>query len=139
MVHGRSNKRCRERWTLTLDPSNNGKKGKWKPEEDTKLAEAVKKHGKDWVAVAALVPGRTNVQCLKRWTNSLDPGNGKKGKWTPAEDTKLTTAVKKHGKMWVSVAAMVHGRTYSQCRQRWLKNLDPDRASNAVEEDPDRR
>jgi hypothetical protein len=44
--------------------------GRWTPEEDAKLTSAVsntceKKHGKehriDYVAVAALVPGRTNI------------------------------------------------------------------------------
>jgi hypothetical protein len=36
-------------------------------EEDAKLIEAVKKHGEDWSLVAAMVPGRTNVQCRMRW------------------------------------------------------------------------
>jgi myb proto-oncogene protein len=126
LVPGRSNIRCRERWINVVDPVN-GNKGKprrnWKPEEDAKLTKAVKKHGtKDWVAVAALVSGRSNIQCHQRWINSLDPANGKKGKWTPAEATTLTEAVKKHGKKWVAVAAMVPGRTYLQCRQRWFKN-----------------
>jgi hypothetical protein len=34
---------------------------------------AVKKHGKDWVAVAAMVPGRTDKECRSRWTKTLDP------------------------------------------------------------------
>jgi hypothetical protein len=32
----------------------------WKAEEDAKLTEAVQKLGRKWVAVAAMVPGRTN-------------------------------------------------------------------------------
>jgi hypothetical protein len=48
---------------------------RWTPEEDAKLTSAVKttvkkKHGKeyrtDWVAVAALVPGRSKRQCKDR-------------------------------------------------------------------------
>jgi hypothetical protein len=35
-------------------------RGKWKPEEDGKLAEAVQEHYNDWVAVARLVPCRTD-------------------------------------------------------------------------------
>ncbi len=110
------------RWTNTLDPTN-GYKGKprrsWKAEEDAKLTKAVKKHGKDWVAVAAMVPGRTNERCHLRWVNKVDPANGKKpGKWSTEEDTKLTEAVKKHGKDWVAVAKMVPGRTNTQCRER---------------------
>jgi hypothetical protein len=34
---------------------------------------AVKKYGNQWVAVAAMVSGRTNVQCRARWGNYLDP------------------------------------------------------------------
>jgi Myb-like DNA-binding protein BAS1 len=135
IVTGRSNHQCSQRWTHVLDPSIGKKAGKWKPEEDGKLAEAVKKHGNDWVAVAALVPGRTSDQCLKRWTNSLDPLNGKKGKWAPEEDATLIKAVKKHGNDWVAVAALVSGRTNHQCRRRSVFHLDPDRASNTAEEE----
>jgi hypothetical protein len=110
------------------------------PEGDAKLTEAVKKHGTDWVTVAALVDGRTNYQCRQRWTTKLDPAIEKsEGKWKGEEDAKLTEAVKKHGTDWVAVAALVDGRTNHQCRQRWTRNLDPDRASNKVDEDPDRR
>jgi myb proto-oncogene protein len=74
MVSGRTHKQCRHRWTQTLDHANRSK-GKWSPEEDTKLKEAVKKHGNHWVEVAAMVPGRTNLQCRcrHRWVYSLDP------------------------------------------------------------------
>jgi hypothetical protein len=123
-----------QRWTQTLDPAN-GNKGKWTPEEDAKLTAAVEKHGKEWVAVAAMVPGRTNNQCRTRWVQILDPANVKKGQWKPEEDAKLTEAVKKHGKNWAAAAAMVPGRTNNQCRYRWVRSFDPDRASNAVEEE----
>jgi hypothetical protein len=136
LVPGRTNEQCRARWVQTLDPAN-GKKGKWKPEEDAKLTEAVKKHGKKWVAIAATVAGRTDKQCRNRWTQALDPANWKKGGWTPEEYTKLTAAVKEHGKHWVEVAAMVPGRTDEQCRGRWVQTLDPDRAPNTVEEEHD--
>jgi hypothetical protein len=140
MVPGRTNTQCKHRWN-SLDPSNNGKEGKWKSEEDANLIEAMKKHGKKdnkWVAVAAMVPGRTNTQCKHRW-NSLDPSNnGKKGKWKVEEDAKLIEAMEKHGKKdnnWVAVATMVPGRTNTQCRVRWVKYLDPNLASNTAEEE----
>jgi 3-keto-L-gulonate-6-phosphate decarboxylase len=126
LVPGRANEQCRKRWTHTLDLAIGKKVGKWTPEENTKLAEAVKRHGTDWVAVAALVPGRMNNQCCQRWTDTLDPDIGKKGvKWTQEENTKLIEAVKKHGTAWVAVAALVHGRTKKQCRRRWTQTLDP--------------
>jgi hypothetical protein len=79
----------------------------WKPEEDAKLAEAVKKHGKNWDAVAALVPGRSSVRCHAKWRYNLEKTIAhNKGKWTVKEDAKLTEAVKKHGKNWDAVAAL---------------------------------
>jgi myb proto-oncogene protein len=82
----------------------------------------VKKHDTDWVAVATLVLGRTNNQCRHKWINTVDPANKNKGKppisWKPEEDAKLMEAVKKHGKGWLTVAALVSCRTNEQCRQR---------------------
>jgi hypothetical protein len=125
MVPGRTGKQCRQRWVDKLDPTYGKSAGKWTPEEDAKLTKAVRKHGKKWVAVAMLVPGRTDKRCRDRWVNSLDPTNGKSaGKWTPEEDAKLTKAAKKHGKEWDTVAAMVPGRTNVQCRRRWVNTLD---------------
>jgi hypothetical protein len=139
IIPNRTNLQCRQRWVNTVDPANgnNGKlRRSWKPEEDTKLIEAVKIHGEGcWGAVATLVPGRRDKQCRKRWILTLDPANAKKGKWTPEEDAKLTAAVKEHGKHWVAAAAMVPGRTSDQCRKRWVQTLDPARASNTVEEE----
>jgi hypothetical protein len=60
---------------------NAGATGRWTLEEDAKLTSGVtktckKKHGQeqriDWVAVAALVLGRTNTQCRCRWRDGLD-------------------------------------------------------------------
>jgi hypothetical protein len=42
-------------------------------DEDSKLKDAVHTHGdKDWVAIAALVPGRRQKQCRNRWHVVLD-------------------------------------------------------------------
>jgi myb proto-oncogene protein len=104
----------------------------WKKEEDAKLIEAVEQHVRVWVTVAAMVPGRTNVQCRKRWLDTLDPANGKKlGEWTQAEDAKLTEAVQDLGKhSWGAAAALVPGRTNIQCRARWVHTLDPTNGKN---------
>jgi hypothetical protein len=132
LVPVRTPNQCLQRWVRTLDPAN-GNKGKWwTPEEDAKLTKAVKKHGNKWVTVAAMVSGRTSNHCRDRWVDTVDPANGNKGKWKPEEDAELTVAVHKHGKNWVTVAALVTGRTEKQCRSRWVQNLDPDRASNTV-------
>jgi myb proto-oncogene protein len=126
LVPGRMDKLCRQRWADNLEPNTDRKVGRWREEEDAKLTDAVQKHGKDWVAVAALVPGRNNVQCCHRWVDGLDPGTSrKKGKWTAEEDAKLIDAVSKHGNDWVAVAALVPGRTNEKCSKRWANYLDP--------------
>jgi hypothetical protein len=120
LVPGRSNIQCSQRWS-NLHPAIQGTKlrvGKWTPEEDQKLTDAVKGYGKDWVKVAALVPGRTDVQCCHRWLNCL-------GKWTVEADAKLIEAVKKLGNNWSRVAALVPGRTNDQCSERWVNFLGP--------------
>jgi hypothetical protein len=129
MVPGRTDQQCRQRWFQTLDPTN-GNKGKWSTEEDEKLAEAVQKHGEDCVAAAAMVPGRTNIQCRVRWFQTLDPTNRNKGKWSTEEDAKLIEAVQNLGKdCWVAVALMVPGRTNKQCGEHWI-HLDPTHRKN---------
>jgi hypothetical protein len=99
--------------------------GHWTIDEDAQLASAVtntskKKYGReyktDWAAVTAPALGRTKTQCCNRWYRSLDPSidrtNGRSGKWTAVEDTKLKDAVKMHGfKGWVAVASLIPGRT----------------------------
>jgi hypothetical protein len=125
LVPGRTNQQCRSRWVEHLDPATTAcKKGKWKPEEDAMLDEAVVKFGKDWIAVAALIPGRTHQQCRFRWR-----------KWTPEEDANLTEALEKLGKNWVAVAELVPGRTNIQCRTRWLNRLARNEGKEITGED----
>jgi hypothetical protein len=76
-----------------------------------------KAHMIDWVAVAAIVPGRTTLQCYKRWHNTiLSPSialaAGRPGKWMEEEDLKLKNSVQMHGgKDWAAIAALVPGRS----------------------------
>jgi hypothetical protein len=77
LVPDRTKKQCNERWKNTLDPSiarTAGRTGKWSKYENIKLKDAVQTHGgKNWDEIAALVPGRTRMQCHSRWQNTLDP------------------------------------------------------------------
>jgi hypothetical protein len=114
---------------VTDTQPNTGVNGRWTYEENAKLNSAVtstckKKHGKkyrkDWVAITALVPGRTRDQCRKRWYGVLDPNigivNGRMGRWRVDEDSKLTSTIQMHdGKDWVAAVALIPGRTRSQC------------------------
>jgi hypothetical protein len=71
LVPGRTRKQCGQRWKDVLDPSIDrtplGRTCNWAEDEDSKLKNAVQKYdGKNWAAIAALVPGRTKVQCRNR-------------------------------------------------------------------------
>jgi hypothetical protein len=133
LVPGRTQKQCFDRWLHVLDPSIARCTGKWTEDEDLKLKNSVHMHGgKDWAAITSLVPGRTKTQCRNRWQDMLDLSialtAGRTGKWTEDEDLKLKNAMQmqmqmqmKSGKDWVAIAALVPGRTKSQCRNRWRK------------------
>jgi hypothetical protein len=70
LVPGRTRNQCYSRWHNVLDPNINratGIKGAWTENEDSKLKDAVQRHGgKNWAAISALVPGRTQKQCNNR-------------------------------------------------------------------------
>jgi hypothetical protein len=134
LVPGRTRKQCCMRWHDTLNPSialTAGREGKWTADEDNKLKDAVQTHGgKNWDAIAALVPGRMSSQCCNRWHDALnpniDPTTARAGKWTAVEDSKLKDAIQTHGgKNWDAIAALVLGRTKIQCYNRWHDVLDP--------------
>jgi hypothetical protein len=141
LVPGRTNEQCHNRWKFTLGPSIDrsaaGRAGKWTEDEDIKLQYSVQMHrGKNWVAIALLVPGRTGKQCHNRWKDELDPtidrANERTGSWTEEEDLKLKYSVEMHsGKDWVAIATLVPDRTRKQCHNRWKDILDPsiDRAN----------
>jgi hypothetical protein len=125
LVLGRTRQQCRHRWQHV-----NKRTGKWSDEEDVMLRDAVETcGGKDWGVIAALVPGRAEKQCWRRWHNSFNPKvvpAGRPIKWAKDEDTKLKDAVQKLGdKRWKEIAALVPGRTTSQCRYRWHSAFAP--------------
>jgi hypothetical protein len=115
----------------------------WTPEEDVKLTSAVAKTRKtkwgkksyiDWVTITRLVPGRTKRQCTNRWqytlVSKIDPTTAREGQFTADEDKKLRHAVGAYvAKNWEKIAALVPGRTKTQCSSRWhdtlVSNIDP--------------
>lgn len=100
--------------------------GKWTQEEDQMLRDAIAEIGpRNWSSIARRVPGRSDNQCLQRWTKVLKPGL-KKGSWTASEDALLKASIDMHGYgNWVAIAKLIDGRTPKQCRERWTQSLDP--------------
>ncbi|CAN3376332.1 hypothetical protein DIURU_004070 [Diutina rugosa] len=119
--HGhRKAKDCRKRWSNSLDPHL--RKGKWRPDEDAKLLEAHALFGASWQKVAALIPGRTDDQCAKRYIEVLDPNMKDRLKpWSRDEDLRLVRLVKAHGTKWRTISGEFSGRTSLTCRNRWRK------------------
>jgi hypothetical protein len=113
------------------NPRATGAVTSWTPEEDAELTSACKQQlgevRPDWAAVAALVSGRTTIQCCNRWhyylNQSIDGVTRRTCAWTEDEDGKLTDAVQLHGgkddKDWGVIATLVPGRTKDQCCIRW--------------------
>jgi hypothetical protein len=144
LVPGKTKKQCTNRWYEALGPDidrSASQKVRWTADEDSKLKVAVERYGgKNWEAIAALVPGQSTRRCRDRWHNSLASGQtrlectskfnngldtGHTGRWTPEEDLKLRNAVQTHnGKNWVAVAALVPGRSRKQCWNRWHDALN---------------
>jgi myb proto-oncogene protein len=140
LVPGRTRDQCGGRWKDILDRSigrDSGRLSNWTAVEDCKLRDALQTHGgKNWAAIAALIPGRSEVQCRKRWHKALNPSialtAGRGGKWTADEDIKLKDAVQTHGgKNWAAFSALVTGRTRQQCGSRWHDTLNPSIALTA--------
>jgi hypothetical protein len=76
LVPGRTRSQCSSRWHDALDPTIGRATARachWTADEDKMLKNAVRAHGgKNWEAIAALVSGRTKVQCRTRWHDFLD-------------------------------------------------------------------
>ncbi|XWS50882.1 hypothetical protein CRYUN_Cryun12cG0128000 [Craigia yunnanensis] len=72
---------------------------------DEKLRNAISAFkGKSWKKIAEFFPDRSEVQCLHRWQQVLNP-DLVKGTWTQEEDDKIVELVAKYGPTKWSVIA----------------------------------
>lgn len=67
----RTGQQCAQRWRHKVNP--NIKKDKWTAEEDAQLTDLVSQYGNRWAEIARHMDGRTDQQCMGRWTRHLDP------------------------------------------------------------------
>lgn len=114
----RSSRQVRERLLEGGRPSR-----AWSNAEDRILANAVVQLGRRWVAVAKLLPARTDAQCLERYTLSVNPML-RRGAWSAGEDKRLLSAVaqlRASGRPFHfgDVARIVETRHRKACRQRF--------------------
>jgi hypothetical protein len=116
-VPGRTAAECLLYWRYAINPEI--KHGAWSEEEDQLLREAVEKYGtEDWAKISMAVPGRTRIQCRKRWVEYLC-SRKKRVRWTKEETDKLEKLVAIYHHSWVKIAEFLPGRTPIQCRDRW--------------------
>jgi myb proto-oncogene protein len=95
-------------------------------------------NGKNWKLVANYLVGKTEVQCLHRWTKVLNPSLTK-GPWTEQEDQTVIELVGRIGaKKWSQIAQQLPGRIGKQCRERWHNHLNPNINKAAWSEHEDR-
>jgi hypothetical protein len=80
--------------------STNGNKGKWKEEEDAKPLWRAVRNSTDGIAIAALVPGRTDKQC--RNDGLLDPCQWEQGVNGKKRTQKLVEAVESYSNSGVT-------------------------------------
>lgn len=108
LVPGQTNKQCRCIWKKTQEPNTdraNRRIGKWTKSEFVKLEDAVHTHGgKNWSAVATLLPGRTKQQCWGRWKTTQESNTDRANRRAP-------------------------GRTKQQCWYRWKKYMERNRSA----------
>jgi len=124
---------CQQRWKNTLNPDVLRIKGRWTTEEDTRLAELVKRHGtKNWRYIASHLRGRLPKQCRERWCNQLDPHIKKDG-LTSDEWVVVKRAHEIYGNRWAEIAKQVPGRTANHIKNQWNTMLR--RASADAESD----
>ena len=94
--------------------------------------------GKSWRTISSYLIGKSEVQCLHRWSKVLNPALVK-GPWTEEEDQKVVELVAKCGaKKWSAIANELPGRIGKQCRERWHNHLNPDINKAPWTEDEDR-
>ncbi|KAL3133059.1 hypothetical protein ABBQ38_006965 [Trebouxia sp. C0009 RCD-2024] len=108
------------------------RKGRWLPEEDRQLSQAVSIVGErkqnKWSSVAERVYGRSQTQCRERWCNVLDPTVKTGTPWTKNEVAILKELSCENQKpdgsiKWAAVASHLPGRTDSEvARQYWRLN-----------------
>uniref|UniRef100_A0A7S4R1F3 Uncharacterized protein n=1 Tax=Ditylum brightwellii TaxID=49249 RepID=A0A7S4R1F3_9STRA len=80
----------------------------------------------DWDEIAKAVPGRTPVQCLRRYMRHLNQKGGgsvddtKTKAWTSEEEKKLRE-LRSQDTEWVDTVKEIPGRTVAEAKEHWAK------------------
>jgi hypothetical protein len=97
-------------------------KGSWTKEEDEKILEMVKIHGKSWSKISKILVSRNGKQIRDRFINILDP-TIKKGKFTIEEDLKLLCLYRSYGTKWATISKFFENRTADMIKNRYHSSI----------------
>ncbi len=99
----------------------------WSAGELRLLRVAVRRHGRDWAAVARGVGSKSNRQCMDkvvaeaRAGRMQEPGGKRfRNPWSKAELVKLRVAVGRNGRDWIAVSRDVRSKISLQCAEHHI-------------------
>ncbi len=105
----------------------------WSADELRLLHAAVRRHGRDWVAVARDVGSKSRDQCTDKAraecaAGRMEEPDGKRilDSWSKANMVNLKKAVGRHGRNWIAVSREV-GKTREQCKSKVKAEVDSGR------------
>ncbi|XP_027347244.1 transcription factor MYB41-like [Abrus precatorius] len=100
------------------------KKGPWTPEEDEKLMDYIKKHGRGTWRTLPKHAGlnRCGKSCRLRWENYLRP-DIKRGKFSEEEERLIINLHSVLGNKWAKIASHLRGRTDNEIKNYWNTNI----------------
>jgi len=115
----KSAKQCYSRFRQ-INPSHN--KGFWTKDEEDKLIELIKIHGKKWALISKILKTRSGKQIRHHYINSLDVNNTKKV-FTEEEDHKIKELYLKFGPKWQLIGSYFIGRTGDAIKSRYYNKV----------------
>jgi len=99
--------------------TNRRPRSTFRPDEDFRLKELVRRLGPDWNEISRQMGSRNSRQCKERWSNYLSPEISAQP-WTEEEDQLLLRKVGELGPKWVQMTAFFQKRTDSNLKNRWF-------------------
>lgn len=95
----------------------------WRREEDEKISQLIKEHGKNWALISKKFGGkRTGKQIRDRYMNKLNP-KIVPAMWSYEEDNRLLELFKFFGRKWTQISRQLPGRTETMVKNRFYSKF----------------